>query len=176
MTDENKRKMKFYYQKKDNLFNNTNTNGNLNSQQPPNQIIDSFLSNIQPNTINFITSYQKDEPSPKEIHPFQEINKISSNNITISNFKNKKEEAKKIGNQVKKFDYIYSPRTTFIFQKEEEKLYQDLGVGFDPISIKIMKSYFKEKLGILNGLEFICLLKNNLLTWHPENPNSEEIL
>ena len=175
MTDENKRKMKFYFQKKDNLSNNSNSN--LNSQKPANQTIDSFHSNIQPNAINYITSYQKDEHSPKEIHPFQKINKISSNNLTISNYNNKKEKSKKIGNEVKKFDYIYSPRTTFIFQKEEEeKLYQDLGVGFDPITIKIMKSYFKEKLGILNELEFICLLKNHLLTWHPEIPNREEIL
>ena len=61
-------------------------------------------------------------------------------------------------------------------QEKEEKLFQDLCGGFDPITIKIMKSYFKERLGELNKSEFIGLLKQNLLTWHPELDNRENIL
>jgi len=39
-----------------------------------------------------------------------------------------------------------------------------------------MKTYFKEKLGVLNEIEFISILKNHLLSWHPELPNREELL
>ena len=78
------------------------------------------------------------------------------------------------GNEIRKFENIYSPRTTFIRQQEkEEQLLQDLGKDFDPITIKIMKSFFKERLGEITKEEFIGLLKNNLLTWHPELPNRE---
>ena len=81
------------------------------------------------------------------------------------------------GNEIRKFENIYSPRTTFIRKQErEEQLLQDLGKGFDPITIKIMKSFFKERLGEITKEEFIGLLKNNLLTWHPELPNREMIM
>ena len=167
MTEENKRKIKNYLRKKE-IFNN-----NINSQQQSSPTLDSFFSNIQTTQINNNTIYQIDEISPEN----QEINK-NSKNFTITTFhNNKKENQKKLGNEVKKFDYVYSPRTTFILEREkEEKLYQDLGVGFDPISIKIMKTYFKEKLGVLNEIEFISILKNHLLSWHPELPNREELL
>ena len=81
------------------------------------------------------------------------------------------------GNEIRKFENIYSPRTSFIIQQEkEEKLLQDLAKGFDPITIKIIKSFFKERLGEIDKSEFIGLLQNNLLTWHPELPDRENIL
>ena len=81
------------------------------------------------------------------------------------------------GNEIRKFENIYSPRTTFIMhQEKEEQLFQDLGKCFDPITIKIMKSFFKERLGEIEKNEFIGLLQNNLLTWHPELPNRELIM
>ena len=100
-------------------------------------------------------------------------NNIKDFLITESNVK----QYKLKGNEIRKFENIYSPRTSFIIQQEnEEKLLQDLGKGFDPISIKIMKSFFKERLGEINKEEFIGLLQNNLLTWHPELPNRDIIL
>ena len=89
----------------------------------------------------------------------------------------KEKNIKRIGNEIRKFEYIYSPRTTFVMsQEKEEILFQQLGGGFDPITIKIMKSFFKERLGELNKEEFIGLLKQNLLTWHPELPDRDNVL
>ena len=89
----------------------------------------------------------------------------------------KEKNIKRLGNEIRKFEYIYSPRTTFVMnQEKEEILFQQLGGGFDPITIKIMKSFFKERLGELNKEEFIGLLKQNLLTWHQELPDRENLL
>jgi hypothetical protein len=80
-------------------------------------------------------------------------------------------------NEINKYEYIYSPRTSFIKeQNEENKLYNDLGVSFDPVAIKIIKSYFKERLGELTELEFIKVVKNNLHSWHPELPDRVKLL
>ena len=102
--------------------------------------------------------------------------KISNNNLSDSQlFSNKK--PKRIGNNVKQIEYIYSPRTTYILEKdEEEKLYNDLCTGFDPMTIKILKLYFKERFGELNEIEFITILKNYLPGWNPDLNNREKIL
>ena len=87
------------------------------------------------------------------------------------------EESKKYYNEINKFEYIYSPRTTFINElTEEEKLFNDLGVCFDPVAIKIIKSFFKERLGELSEMEFVKVIKNNLHLWHPELPDRTRIL
>ena len=84
---------------------------------------------------------------------------------------------KRLPNEINKFSYIYSPRTTFSNQKaEEDQLFNDLSIGFDPITIKIIKKHFKERLGSLNKTEFIGILKNHLLSWHPELPDRQNIL
>ena len=76
-----------------------------------------------------------------------------------------------------KFELIYSPRTTISNIKDkEEKIFNDLKIGFDPYTIKIMKKHYKEHLGKLNKETFISILKRHLLTWHPNLPNREEIL
>ena len=86
-------------------------------------------------------------------------------------------EIEKIPNEIRKFSLMYSPRTTFSKKKiDENKLYNELSVGFDPITIKILKSHFKERLGALNKNDFIGICKNHLLTWHPDLPNREKIL
>ena len=50
--------------------------------------------------------------------------------------------------------------------------FNDLIIGFDPSSIKIIKKHFKEQLGKLNKQTLILILKRHLLKWH----NREEIL
>ena len=102
-----------------------------------------------------------------------------NNNENFSEMESKSTniKPKTIGNNVKNIEYIYSPRTTFVFKKEEEEqLYHDLCVGFDPMTIKMMKLYFKENLGELNEIEFISILKNYLPGWHPDLNNREKIM
>ena len=78
---------------------------------------------------------------------------------------------------LKHFELLYSPRTEYSHSLEtEEKLYNDLALNFDPITIKIIKKHFKERLGSLNKVEFISILKNHLLSWHQELPHRELFL
>ena len=112
----------------------------------------------------------------KKKHKIKEINLEKIKNSSFISKDNLEEEnddnIEKDFNEINKFELIYSPRTSFIKEKlEEDKLYNDLGVSFDPVAIKIIKSYFKERLGELNELEFIKVVKNNLHSWHPELPN-----
>ena len=130
---------------------------------------------------NFYKTSINNSPINKNYNSKNESpNKDNSDNIEknkniTTNSVNKKEQLK--GNEIRKFESIYSPRTSFIKQLEkEEKLLQDLRESFDPISIKIFKSFYKERLGEIDKAEFIGLLKNNLLTWHPELPNRENIM
>ena len=77
----------------------------------------------------------------------------------------------------KNFELLYSPRTNYAKELEyEQQLYNDLTLNFDPITIKIIKKHFKERLGSLKKIEFVTILKNHLLSWHPELPNREIIL
>ena len=103
---------------------------------------------------------------------------LNNNNNTLpDSFSNKNIKPKRIGNNVKKIEYLYSPRTSYVLEKEkEEKLYHDLCIGFDPMTIKILKSYFKERLGELNEIEFISILKNYLQGWYPDLNDREKIL
>ena len=83
------------------------------------------------------------------------------------------------GKDIKNFELLYSPRTKYSKELEiEEQLFTDLTLtlNFDPITIKIIKKHFKERLGSLNKIEFISILKNHLLSWHQELPNRETML
>ena len=125
------------------------------------------LNNKSPENLNF----KRNENNINCIYPF----KNGQSYVTISTLPEK--NPKKISNEIKKYDYIYSPRTTFLNErKEEEKLFRDLEVSLDPILLKIMRFRFKECLGELDMYEFIFFLKNNLYQWHPDLPNREEIL
>ena len=109
--------------------------------------------------------------SSKKNSPKNKKNKNSKIKLKPLNINNNPNEQRKL-NEINKFEYIYSPRTTFINeQNEEEKLYNDIGVSFDPVVIKIIKSFYKERLGELTELEFIKVVKNNLHSWHPELPD-----
>ena len=77
----------------------------------------------------------------------------------------------------KNIEYIYSPRTTISnIRENEEKMFTDLKMGFDPYTIKIMKKHYKERLGKLNKETFVSILKRHLLTWYPNIPNRSQIL
>ena len=74
----------------------------------------------------------------------------------------------------KNFELLYSPRTNYAKELErEQELFNDLTLNFDPITIKIIKKHFKERLGSLKKIEFVTILKNHLLSWHPELPDRE---
>ena len=76
-----------------------------------------------------------------------------------------------------KYRLRYSPRTSISNMRErEEKLFNDLGIGFEPATIEIMKKHFKERLGVLNKVTFISIIKRHLNKWHPDLCNREEIL
>ena len=71
----------------------------------------------------------------------------------------------------------YSPRTEYSMSiDEEEKLYNELKLNFDPITIKIIKKHFKERLGILTKEDFVAILKNHLLAFLPNHPHREKIM
>ena len=75
------------------------------------------------------------------------------------------------------FELLYSPRTTYSNQTEGEEIYfTDLTLNFDPITIKLVKKHFKERLGSLSRIEFISILKNHLLSWHPNIHNRDKLL
>jgi hypothetical protein len=79
--------------------------------------------------------------------------------------------------ETQSYELLYSPRTTYSKQLEtEEILYNDLTLNFDPITIKIIKKHFKERLGSLKEIEFIAILKNHLLSWHPDLCDREKVL
>ena len=90
---------------------------------------------------------------------------------------NENESEKEKEKDYKNFELLYSPRTNYAKELEfEQQLFNDLTLNFDPITIKIIKKHFKERLGSLKKIEFVTILKNHLLSWHPELPNREELL
>ena len=118
----------------------------------------------------------------KNKYKVKPLNLDGARNSTKTSFlslekEDENDDIEKEYNEINKYEFIYSPRTSFIKeQNEENKLYNDLGVSFDPIAIKIIKSYFKERLGELTELEFIKVVKNNLHSWHPDLPGRLQLL
>ena len=55
-------------------------------------------------------------------------------------------------------------------------MYSELKQNFDPITIKIIKKHFKERLGALKKEEMVAILKNHLLGFLPDHPNREKIM
>ena len=85
-----------------------------------------------------------------------------------------KENETEADKDFKNFELLYSPRTNYAKELErEQELFNDLTLNFDPITIKIIKKHFKERLGSLKKIEFVTILKNHLLSWHPELPDRE---
>ena len=142
----------------------TNISNNLNNQN----------KNEKNKYYNTITNYVLEDIISDKIKNFVYLSQkdIPNSNKTIA-----KSENDLISNEARKFEYLYSPRTTFLLQKtEEEKLYQDLRISFDPITIKIIKSKFKERLSSINKFEFITIIKHHLISWKPSLEDREIII
>ena len=106
-----------------------------------------------------------------------ELNK--KNNENIKNvFKRNEKKAKKIQKKDdNNFILQYSPRTEYCTKlEEEEKMYNELKNNFDPITIKIIKKHFKERLGSLKKEEMIAILKNHLLGFLANHPQREKYI
>ena len=75
------------------------------------------------------------------------------------------------------YSLIYSPRTKLsMLKEEEEKLFKDLQLCFEPNTMLIIKTHFKEHLGVLDKITFITIFKKHLTLWHPSLPNRNQIL
>ena len=84
-----------------------------------------YKTSINNSPINKNTNSKNESPNKDN------SDNIEKNKIITTNSDNKKEQLK--GNEIRKFENIYSPRTSFIKQLEkEEKLLQDLRESFDP--------------------------------------------
>lgn len=148
-----------------NLINKTEENIELNNNSSNDNILNNKSSRVTLTEQNASNSHTKKKSAKKRT----KNSKIKLKPIDLNKKNNKKD--RKL-NEINKFEFIYSPRTTFIKeQAEEDKLYNDIGVSFDPVVIKIIKSFFKERLGELTEFEFIKVVKNNLHSWHPEIPD-----
>ena len=109
----------------------------------------------------------------QQITSFPPIQSISNN----PNYSSTEPSTHKIPNIIGKYDLIYSPRTTFLHNKKYfDDLYNDLSNSLDPITLKIIKTNFKEKLGKITKIDFINNIRNNLLNFHPELPNRKSVI
>ena len=139
------------------------------------------LSNQNPSQVLSPTSRHSLHHLPKATSNLQPFDYSQDNNTNLNLNPNitapDSPKPKKIPNEINKFDYVYSPRSTFSHkQQTQDILFQDLAIGFDPITIKILKKHFKERLGSLTKMEFVDILKDHLLSWHPTLPNREQII
>ena len=103
------------------------------------------------------------------------------NQENLSNIINKRKiETKNPKNKPKdenNFILQYSPRTEYCTKlEEEEEMYNDLKNNFDPITIKIIKKHFKERLGSLKKEEMIAILKNHLIGFLSNNRKREKYI
>ena len=100
--------------------------------------------------------------------------KTSKKNVVRDQSPPQKDEEKKEENN---FILQYSPRTEYSVKlEEEEEMYSELKQNFDPITIKIIKKHFKERLGALKKEEMVAILKNHLLGFLPDHPDREKIM
>lgn len=99
-----------------------------------------------------------------------------NSSLNLKKIKEKeKEQEKDFESQT--FELLYSPRTTYSNENDaEDAHFNDLTLNFDPITIKLVKKHFKERLGALTRIDFISILKNHLLSWSPNLPNRDQIM
>ena len=114
---------------------------------------------------NMETTQDKNKNEKKEEDPKKLTQRMQSPHSKDS--KEKKEN--------NNFILQYSPRTEYSFKlEEEEEMYSELKQNFDPITIKIIKKHFKERLGALKKEEMVAILKNHLLGFLPDHPGREK--
>ena len=61
-------------------------------------------------------------------------------------------------------------------KEEEDQLFNELQLCFEPNTMLIIKTHFKEHLGILDKITFITIFKKHLTLWHPTLPERNKIL
>ena len=116
-------------------------------------------------------SKQSNLENSKDKHKFDDEIKKSQRDQSPPS---KNGEEKKDDNN---FILQYSPRTEYSVKlEEEEEMYSELKQNFDPITIKIIKKHFKERLGALKKEEMVAILKNHLLGFLPDHPQREKIM
>ena len=104
----------------------------------------------------------------------EEVSKVRNTNDEENKKNSNNSEEKKVDNN---FILQYSPRTEYSVKlEEEEEMYSELKQNFDPITIKIIKKHFKERLGALKKEEMVAILKNHLLGFLPNHPDREKIM
>ena len=80
-------------------------------------------------------------------------------------------------NKYDNYSLLYSPRTKLsMIREEEDQLFNDLQLCFEPNTMLIVKTHFKEHLGILDKIAFITIFKKHLTLWHPSLPDRNKIL
>ena len=108
----------------------------------------------------------------------EKLKELNNNIYNLLN-KNKGEKKKIKENKQDNNNFIlqYSPRTEYCSKLEkEEEMYNELKNNFDPITIKIIKKHFKERLGSLKKEEMIAILKNHLLGFLSNHPKREKYI
>ena len=146
-------------------------------EESDNKILNLKESNKKKKSLKLISSNKKKKKNNRTRNSVIDEDKEKKEKVISKTFNKEEEENVKIPNEIRKFSLIYSPRTTYSkSKKEEDKLFQELSMSFDPITIKILKSHFKERLGTLSKLDFIGICKNHLLSWHPDLPNRKNII
>ena len=119
-----------------------------------------------------ILDYSKDKYNIDKNEDLKDENKIIQSKEQSPSPRDKND--KKEDNN---FILQYSPRTEYSVKlEEEEEMYSELKQNFDPITIKIIKKHFKERLGALKKEEMVAILKNHLLGFLPDHPEREKIM
>jgi len=78
---------------------------------------------------------------------------------------------------VKRFDLLFSPRTTLLKKREQERSQTDKLIKyFDPFTLNFLKREFEAMGGCLDRAGFIGCLRGHLLQWRPQEPAREDKL
>ncbi|CDW75345.1 ef hand family protein [Stylonychia lemnae] len=78
---------------------------------------------------------------------------------------------------IKKYDLVFSPRTTLSKQREHDSIITNqLIKHFDPFTVNFLKKDFDIHQGRATKPQFIGCLKNHLLQWQPQAENRQERL